>query len=243
MIPILNLIIQFPHSCNILMDWCGSSLQIQESQRMETSVIARGHFRLIILFLYILGSHTVLAAESDEFTELDTQQLVARLQQGGLIIYFRHAATDQTQEDQHPVVLDKCKTQRNLSAEGKSQMANAGAAFKRLSIPVDEVFSSPFCRCKDTAKIAFGKYTINTDLYFSVALEKEQRDQQTRSLQILLRTQPESGNRVIVSHTANLREATGLWPKPEGVAYIFEPTNNDSHHLLGIIKPDKWEQL
>ncbi|NIR25787.1 histidine phosphatase family protein, partial [candidate division KSB1 bacterium] len=174
---------------------------------------------------------------------LPPQEIINRLQQGGLVVYLRHAATDRSQEDQHPVDLKQCATQRNLSTAGKKQSKNIGAAFKRLAIPVSEVFASPFCRCKDTAQLAFGDYRIDHNLYFAVALEKQQRDQQTKVLKDLLSDTPDSGNRVIVSHTGNLREATGLWPKPEGVAYIFEPNEIPTPHLVGIIKPDEWNNL
>lgn len=176
-------------------------------------------------------------------TAMDSKQIVKHLQQGGLVVYFRHAATDRTQEDRHPVDLRNCDTQRNLSDQGRFQAEEIGAAFKRLAIPVSEVLSSPFCRCRDTAKFAFGKHTVNENLYFAVALNKEQRAAQTTVLQMLIADKPKSGNRIIVSHTGNLREATGLWPKPEGAAYIFEPRGNGQYRMLGLIKPDEWIQL
>lgn len=201
------------------------------------------HIQWLFIFLITIAAHTGLAAEATQDSSLPKEDLLKRLQQGGLIIYFRHFATDRSQEDQHPVNLTNCATQRNLSEEGRSQSAAIGTVFKRHSIPVSEVISSPFCRCKESAEIAFGKYGIDTNLYFAVALEKDQREQQTSVLLKLLTSKPDSGNRIVVSHTANLREATGLWPKPEGVAYVFQPTNNNKHHLLGIIKPDQWAEF
>ena len=54
-------------------------------------------------------------------------------------------------------ILD-CSTQRNLSKEGELQALKIGKFFKENDIKFTKVLSSEWCRCKDTAKIAFGNY-------------------------------------------------------------------------------------
>jgi hypothetical protein len=57
----------------------------------------------------------------------------------------------------------------------------------------------------------------------------------------MLATAPAKGsNAVIVSHTANLREAAGIWPKPEGVAYVFRPLPRGGFEAVARILPDEW---
>ena len=199
-------------------------------------------YLLATLFLLVSTILSSPALAGDEVS-LTSGQIVERLQRGGLVVYFRHAHTDRSHEDQHPVDTKRCETQRNLSELGRKQAAEIGAAFKRLAIPVANVFSSPFCRCKDTAEIAFGNFEINDKLYFAVALTREERAAQTKVLQSMIVDIPASGNRIIVSHTGNLREATGLWPKPEGAAYVFEPQNNGRYRVLGLIAPEEWSEL
>jgi phosphohistidine phosphatase SixA len=172
---------------------------------------------------------------------LSPAQLVEALQQGGLVLYFRHAATDHGQDDQHPVDLSDCSTQRNLSETGRRQAERIGEAIKRLNISIGEVLTSPFCRCRDMAQLMFGHYHLDQELYFTVAVDKATRAQQSEHLRKLLATPPRSGmNKVIVSHTGNLREATGIWPKPEGVAWVFRPMDDGLYEALGMIDPEDW---
>ena len=47
--------------------------------------------------------------------------LTRSLKAGGLVVVFRHAATDFSKPDQDPVVVSDCSTQRNLSAQGRAE--------------------------------------------------------------------------------------------------------------------------
>src|SRR5258706_14322846 len=96
---------------------------------------------------------TPAASAEDKLAGLSS--VLGELRKGGLVIYFRHGATDQTGANDETADLMKCETQRNLSAEGREQVTQIGKAFKALRIPVGTVTTSPFCRCKDTAKLAF----------------------------------------------------------------------------------------
>jgi phosphohistidine phosphatase SixA len=163
------------------------------------------------------------------------------LRKGGLVIYFRHAATEQTGEGDEAADLKNCDTQRNLSAEGRAQASQIGQAFRTLGINVSTVMTSPFCRCKDTGKLAFGRFIVNNDLYFAINTDAEKTNELAESLRKTLATSPPPGtNAVIVSHTANLREAAGIWPKPEGVAYIFRPLSGGRFEVLAKVLPDDW---
>jgi hypothetical protein len=48
---------------------------------------------------------------------------------------------------------------------------------------------------------------------------------------------------VIIAHSANLKESTGFWPKPEGVAYVFKPTGGDRFVPVAKVLPDDWAKL
>src|SRR3972149_40283 len=52
--------------------------------------------------------------------------------------------------------LDDCSTQRNLSEAGREESRRIGAAFRKRGVPVDRVLSSRWCRCLETARLAFG---------------------------------------------------------------------------------------
>jgi phosphohistidine phosphatase SixA len=133
-------------------------------------------------------------------------------------MYFRHGLTNKTGEkDVANQDLSNCALQRNLSAEGQAQTRAIGAAVARYHIPVGDVYSSPYCRCLDTAKNIFGKAEKSEALHFAIHIEKAERAALTAKLLDMLATPPRASmNTAMVSHTANLQEAVGIWPKVEG---------------------------
>ena len=73
------------------------------------------------------------------------------------MLVIRHAATDYSKLDEEPVDLADCRTQRNLSAQGRSDARGIGRGVRRLKARVGKVLASPFCRTRDTARLAFSR--------------------------------------------------------------------------------------
>lgn len=167
--------------------------------------------------------------------------LLDKLKTGGYVIFFRHLDTRQDQEDRQPVDLNDCKAQRNLSDEGRARGAAIGKTLKQAKIPIGEVVSSPFCRTLESARLIAGKASTDADLFFAFALTDSGKKQKGAALRKLIANLPAKGkNNIIVSHTANLQEAVGLWPKPEGVAYVFRPDSKGGFDGIARIAPDVW---
>jgi phosphohistidine phosphatase SixA len=180
----------------------------------------------------------------EEASEQTPEALIKVLQEGGFVIYMRHASTEHDQMDQDLANIQDCSTQRNLSVDGREQAKNIGKAFQGLGIPVGEVQSSPYCRCRDTAQLAFGEYKINPALYFTLGAGPKETVEKAAELRMMLTTLPTSGtNTVLVSHTSNLKEAVGIWPKPEGVTVIFRPLEDGRVLYYGMIPSDQWEHM
>ena len=91
--------------------------------------------------------------------KLEGQALVDALKQGGHVILLRHMATEPVTPDPDLFDLSDCSTQRALSEKGRSQAVLMGKAFRKLGIPFGEILSSPYCRCQETGKLAFGRAT------------------------------------------------------------------------------------
>ncbi len=89
-----------------------------------------------------------LALASDE-----TERL---LRAGGVVIALRHALAPGT-FDPPNFTLGDCSTQRNLSEAGRAQARRIGQWFQARGLPPATVRSSPWCRCVDTATLAFGR--------------------------------------------------------------------------------------
>jgi phosphohistidine phosphatase SixA len=81
------------------------------------------------------------------------------LRAGGVVAAFRHALAPGT-FDPPGFALDDCRTQRNLSEEGRAQARRIGEWFKARSLQPARVRSSPWCRCVDTATLAFGRVEV-----------------------------------------------------------------------------------
>ena len=85
--------------------------------------------------------------------EVDAAQIV---REGGVVIAFRHALAPGT-FDPPGFKLGDCRTQRNLDGEGRAQARRIGAWFAQRELEPERVRSSPWCRCMDTAALAFGR--------------------------------------------------------------------------------------
>lgn len=87
---------------------------------------------------------------------MDAADVAALLRQGGTVIAFRHALAPGT-FDPPGFRLGDCSTQRNLSEQGRSQARRIGEWFARQALVPARIASSPWCRCLDTATLAFKK--------------------------------------------------------------------------------------
>lgn len=137
-------------------------------------------------------------------TSVDTA-LISRLRRGGHVILMRHAATVAGIGDPPGFVLGECASQRNLSAAGLADAARIGAAFSRLGIPVDEVLSSRWCRCLDTARVAFGKVAPSPMLDSMFNVNADERDAKLKLLAAWVKRPHGGGNVVLVTHDVNIQ--------------------------------------
>lgn len=79
------------------------------------------------------------------------------LREGGLVLALRHALAPGT-FDPPEFKLGVCSTQRNLNDVGRQQARDIGAWFQAQRLKPARVRSSPWCRCVDTAELAFGTH-------------------------------------------------------------------------------------
>lgn len=170
-------------------------------------------------------------------------QLITALKRGGNVIFFRHAATDHSQTDLDTANPDNCAAQRGLTDQGRQQAKSIGENFRRLEIPVGEVLSSRYCRCTETAELAFGKAVRTDDLTSIQNLSTFQAAQHARDLRQRLSTPPEAGtNTVLVSHKELFKKASGIVVE-EGEAAVLAPDGQGQFHLLGRITAEQWAEL
>lgn len=174
----------------------------------------------------------------------DRASLVDKLQQGGYVIFFRHAATDHSQKDTDLNNPTNCASQRHLSEHGKEQARTIGEGFKSNNIPVGDVFTSQFCRCSNTAKIAFGKAQTTIDITSIQGVTPEERLRRIAVIRKMLNTFPSTPgtNTVLVAHKWMFKEASGH-ALSEGEAAIFKPQADGMARMVRRVLPEQWKTL
>jgi phosphohistidine phosphatase SixA len=180
----------------------------------------KAHEYCAYIFLWLLFS--LCLAPHAAAAELSGQALIDRIKQGGVVLVMRHAQTVPGTGDPANFKLSDCATQRNLSEEGRAQSARIGAALREAGITFTAVRSSAWCRCKDTARIGFGDYTVWAQLnsFFDARTsEPLQTAALVRALQLLKPNQTE----LWVTHQVNITALTGAVPAmSEILAVRFE---------------------
>ncbi|MEM1011810.1 MAG: histidine phosphatase family protein [Planctomycetota bacterium] len=176
---------------------------------------------------------------------LDGSELVNSLRSGGFVIYFRHAQTEKDYADQVTADVNDGSTQRVLSEKGWHQAKGIGEAFRALGIPVGNVISSEYFRAWQTADLAFGRYEKNAALNFWPA--EDYTDEQIRVVRDrvlpLVVAVPEDGlNTVIVGHDDPFEAISGIYPDPQGVAYVLKPTGT-TFEVVARLPSERWTEL
>ena len=153
----------------------------------------------IILVIFFILTNGIKAD-----TEL---QVLENIKKGGNLIFIRHAYAPGGGDPDNFDIND-CSTQRNLSDIGKEQAKNIGNFFRDNQVPIDKVISSEWCRCKETAKIAFDKYEVKNFLnsFFSERFSKN-RVKQMKDLKRYIKKWKGDKNLVIVTHYVVISEA------------------------------------
>jgi broad specificity phosphatase PhoE len=129
---------------------------------------------------------------------------------GGAALLLRHAQTEAGIGDLPGFRLDDCRSQRNLSAAGREQARRAGEALAALQLKVDEVRSSRWCRCMDTARLMFpGRDVTVLEALNSFFEDRSRAAAQTAALRSYL-AQLAPRNAVLVTHQVNVSALAGV---------------------------------
>ena len=178
-----------------------------------------------LLALFLLAP---TAAAADE-------ALWSLLRGGGQILLMRHATTTPGVGDPAGFRLGECSTQRNLTDAGRDEARRVGAAFRSRTVPVGRVLSSHWCRCLETARLAFGRAEPWEPLD-SVFEDRAREPERTRAVRRVAGERPADGNLILVTHGANIAALTGINPAP-GEFLVLSAEPGGQFRVRGRLAP------
>jgi hypothetical protein len=168
-------------------------------------------------------------------------QLLAQLSAGGLVVYFRHTATDFSRDDKAMRDYDDCANQRLLTPRGRADARAIGEHWKRLGIPVGAVLASPYCRTRDVAQQMFGRHERMDDVRGGPI---EAGGDRYAGLRRLMSTPPPGrANLVISSHGNPFRAIAGPPYLGEGEAAVVRPLGGGRFEVIARVPVDGWKDL
>jgi phosphohistidine phosphatase SixA len=159
-----------------------------------------------------------------------TDEAVKALQAGGCVVALRHALAPGT-FDPPEFRIGDCSTQRNLDATGRSQSARIGAWFKERGLTPSAVRSSPWCRCQDTARLAFGRFDTWDMLGSPVGSPAAVNAGRVAAMQAALAAVPAGRFEVWVTHNFVLSAFTGDGAS-QGAGLVLRPGTGDRPQLV-----------
>jgi len=165
-------------------------------------IVMRVVMRNVIIFGALVLS-MVLPVQANDLAE--------NLRSSSYVLLMRHASAPGV-GDPPNYKLDDCKTQRNLDTEGRRQAVVVGDWLRKQGIQSANVFSSIWCRCKETAALLnFNGYRVEPSLgsfFDEMAKAPESNRALQRFIDQHLKTK---GDRalILVTHHVNILEFSG----------------------------------
>jgi len=163
-------------------------------------ILKKRLMKLLWVVFGLVGSFQVCASELSEL-----------LKKPDHVLLMRHAIAPGI-GDPAGYKLQDCKTQRNLDATGRAQAQKTGQWMKAQGVGSALVFSSAWCRCKETAEnLALGTPALEASLN-SFFDDMRQGSQSNANLQKFIANQLKAkGDKalVLVTHQVNITQFTG----------------------------------
>jgi len=130
------------------------------------------------------------------------------LKQPGVVALMRHALAPGT-GDPANFDVDDCSTQRNLDDRGRAQARRIGDMMRAAGVEFDAVWSSQWCRSKDTATLLdMGEVREFPPINSHFAGRGDRAAQRQKTLEAIA-ARPNDQRLLLVSHFVNIGALTG----------------------------------
>jgi phosphohistidine phosphatase SixA len=164
----------------------------------------------------------------------DEEQVWATLKQGGKVVLLRHTHVDMRKGIGH-LAPGNCAEEVNLSSRGVEQARRIGDAFRAHGIAVGEVLTSPYCRCIDTGKLAFGHATAVQYLMPPGVLSDSQAKLNRERVLQDVRDHRSPSNLVMITHDLNISDIVLEPSIAMGDFFVLQPNGAD-FDVIGKIR-------
>ena len=151
------------------------------------------------------------ARASGDIPRLSMPEAATRLSgRSDVLLFMRHELTEPGVGDPPNFRLGDCSTQGNLSSEGRSRALERGRALLAFGIKPSKVLSSRWCRCIDTAQLAFGSVDPwpPLDSFFA---QPERQAPQMKALASELESFRGPQPWMLVTHQVTISAFLGVW--------------------------------
>ena len=146
------------------------------------------------------------------------------------VIFMRHALAPGS-GDPDNFIIDDCSTQRNLDSNGIKQSQTIGENLKKNQIKLTKIFSSFWCRCKDTALLLnMGEFFTHKGLnsFYQGHVNREETLAELRELIKSLKVL--KGTYLMVTHYVVIQAFTGISLSSGGMA-VYDLETEKSYYL------------
>jgi broad specificity phosphatase PhoE len=156
-----------------------------------------------------VGVAMVLSASAMAEVQGDPWQA---LRQPGHAVFMRHSEAPGGAGDPSGFRPDDCATQRNLSENGRAHARRTALALQRNNVAFDQVFTSPWCRCRDTALLVTGKQGEDLAALSNLVGREEYRTSQIAALKARLAELDPNSRVLFVTHGILIAALIGVHP-------------------------------
>ena len=184
---------------------------------------------LCLVFLLLISAGWAIA---------DEERVWAALKQGGKVVLLRHTHVDMREGIGH-LAPGNCAEKVNLSSRGVEQAKRIGEAFRTHGIPLGEVLTSPYCRCIDTGRLAFGYATPVQYLMPPGVLSDSQAKLNREHVLQDVRNYRSSSNLVMITHDLNISDVVLEPSIAMGDFFVLQPNGADFDVIGKIQVGDK----
>ena len=181
--------------------------------------------KILIIFIIFLSSLFTC------FYSYATKNLVKYIEQNKTnVIFLRHTLAP-GYGDPKNFKLSGCNTQRNLNEVGRKQASLLGKYFLKNKIKFNEILTSEWCRCIETAeRLNLGKWKTFSGLnsFFQGFSKKNEVLQKLRNK---LNTIDKKSLTLMITHQVVIAEITGIYTSSGGFV-LYNTYNKTTKEIL-----------